>query len=418
MVTGASTADLAVILIDARKGVLTQTRRHSYLANLIGIRNVVLTVNKMDLVGYDQAVFDAIVADYTAFADEVGIGSFTAIPLSGLTGDNVTARSPAMSWYTGPTLLEFLEEVPVQARQIDEEPFRMAVQWVNRPNQDFRGYAGTVASGRIRVGDAISVLPAGRRSTVARIVTFAGDLQEAFAGQSVTLTLTDEVDCSRGDVIASAEIALAPASSIDATLVWMADEALVPHRSYWLKIGAQTLSASISSVGLSVDLNSMARQRVSTLGLNDIGEAEIDLDRLIAAALYFENRQLGGFILIDKVTNATVAAGMVKGLRRGSVKAQTHQADIVWLSGKARAAHAAAAHERLRASGRASFILGAAEMQAIGSEPRVVREVAKLMSAAGVQVFVTVEVPPSEAYPGNKLNADEAHQDQSDEWVI
>src|SRR3990170_844913 len=224
MVTGASSADLAVILIDARKGVLTQTRRHSYLAHLLGVRRIVLAVNKMDLVGYEQAVFDAITADYRAFADEVGVEAFTAIPLSGLKGDNVTSSSDAMPWYDGPALLHHLETVPVTERDAADEPFRMAVQWVNRPNQHFRGYAGRIASGRVRVGDEVVVLPAGRRSAIERIATFDGDLSHAIAGQSVTLTFTDEIDCSRGDLIAGAKVADEPVSRLAATLVWMSDE--------------------------------------------------------------------------------------------------------------------------------------------------------------------------------------------------
>jgi len=418
MVTGASTADLAVILIDARKGVLTQTRRHSYLVKLIGIRNVVLAINKMDLVGYDESVFDRIVGDYAAFAGDAGIETFTAIPVSGLSGDNVTTRSSAMGWYQGPTLLDHLETVPVRSRTAGNEPFRMPVQWVNRPNQDFRGYAGTVASGRIRVGDEISVLPAGRRSTVARIVTFAGDLAEASAGQSVTLTLADEVDCSRGDVIASLDAAAEPAGSLDATLVWMADEAMVPQRSYWLKVGTQTLSASVTRVQRVVDVNTMQQSGASTLGLNGIGDVELELDRQVAAALYTENRQLGGFILIDKVSNATVAAGMIKGFRRGGGKLAQEQGGIVWVSGEGRAAYARTAHERLQALGRPSFVLDEPALRELGAAPTVAREVAKLMSAAGVHVFVTVDVPTGEAHPGKHVNADEAQDESSDDWVI
>jgi bifunctional enzyme CysN/CysC len=416
MVTGASTADLAVILIDARKGVLTQTRRHSYLVGLIGIRNVVLAINKMDLVEYDEARFDRIVADYTAFARKAGIEAFTAIPLSGLSGDNVTAHSDTMPWYEGPSLLEHLENMPVQARPVEQEPFRMPVQWVNRPSQNFRGYAGTVASGRIRVGDAVSVLPAGRRSRVARIVTFDGDLQEAVTGQSVTLTLADEVDCSRGDVIAS--LHAEPVGSLEATLVWMSDEAMVPHRSYWLKIGSQTLSASVSGMGLVVDVNTMEQRRALTLGPNDIGEVEIELDRAIAAVRYAENRQLGGFILIDKVSHATVAAGMIKRFRRSGGKRAEEQGGIVWVSGEGRTAHARASHERLKALGRSAAVLNEAALRELGTAPVVVREVAKLMSAAGVHVFVTIEVPAAEAHPGKQVNADEALEHRSEDWVI
>ncbi|MFN3389007.1 MAG: sulfate adenylyltransferase subunit CysN [Allosphingosinicella sp.] len=432
MVTGASTADLAVILIDARKGVLTQTRRHSYLVHLLGIRNVVLAVNKMDLVGNDQEVFDRIVADYRAFAGEVGIGDFTAIPLSGLTGDNVTARSGAMPWYEGPALLEHLETVPVAARTREGAPFRMAVQWVNRPNQNFRGYAGTVASGRIRVGDAISVLPAGRRSTIARIVTFDGDLPEAVAGQSVTLTLADEVDCSRGDVIASD----APDSiaRLEATLVWMSDEAMVPHRSYWLKIGSQTLSASVSGMGPIVDVNTMEQRRGMTLALNDIGRVEIDLDRRIPAVTYAENRRLGGFILIDKLTHATVAAGLVQGFPQGAAagaQAQGEDGAITWIAGAspaARAAYALKAQERLKALGRPAFVLDEAAVAGglnsdlaetdAAERVRRLREVALLMSRAGVHVLVSADIPEAEAHPGRIVEAAQAGGDDADEWVI
>jgi bifunctional enzyme CysN/CysC len=424
MVTGASTADLAVILIDARKGVLTQTRRHSFLVHLLGIRNLVLAVNKMDLVGNDQARFDSIVEDYRAFAREAGIEGFTAIPVSGLTGDNVTSRSDAMPWYRGPALLEHLETAPVAQRTATEEPFRMAVQWVNRPDQNFRGYAGRIASGRVRPGDEIAVLPAGRRSRVARIVTFSGDLAEAVAGQSVTLTLADEVDCSRGDVIASAEVPAEAAGRIGATLVWMSDEAMVPHRSYWLKIGALTLSASIGGMGPVTDVNTMEPRRAVTLGLNDIGRVEIDLDRDVPAVLYAENRRLGGFILIDKLTHATVAAGLVESASPRSGQAHREDADaILWISGEGRDAYAARQAERLRALGRPVSVLDEAALSGLASgDPaetiRRAREVAKLMSAAGVQVLVTIEAAPEEAHPGRVVEAGDARGEGAEEWVI
>jgi bifunctional enzyme CysN/CysC len=253
---------------------------------------------------------------------------------------------------------------------------------------------------------------------VARIVTFGGDLPEAITGQSVTLTLADEVDCSRGDVIASVDAAVETVGSLDATLVWMADEAMVPHRSYWLKVGSQTVSASVSGMGPVVDVNTMEQRRAVTLGVNDIGEVEIDLDRAVAAVPYAENRQLGGFILIDKISHATVAAGMVKGIRRGGAKTAEEQGGIVWVSGEGRAAHARAAHERLKALGRPSFVLDEAALRELATGPTIVREVAKLMSAAGVRVFVTVEMPAAEAHPGKQVNADEALQDRSEEWVI
>ncbi|HEX8583506.1 MAG TPA: sulfate adenylyltransferase subunit CysN [Allosphingosinicella sp.] len=426
MVTGASTADLAVILIDARKGVLTQTRRHSYLVHLLGIRNLVLAINKMDLVGNDQAVFERIVAEYRAFADEAGIENFTAIPVSGLTGDNVTTRSDAMPWYDGPALLEHLETVTVEANADAESPFRMAVQWVNRPNQNFRGYAGRIASGRVRLGDEVAVLPTGRRSTVAGIITFDGELVEAVTGQSVTLTLADEVDCSRGNILAAPEAAAEPVSRIDATLVWMADEALVPHRSYWLKLGTQTVSASVGGVGPIVDVNTMEQKRGITLGLNDIGEVQIDLDRNIPPVRYADNRRLGGFILIDKVTHATVAAGLVTGFPSNPLRAAgeaVSAGSISWVVGGSRGIWARHAAERQKALGRPAFVLDEEALSGLLSldeseTVRRAREVAKLMSAAGVHVFLTVEAPDGEAQPGRIVEAGDGEPEGADEWVI
>jgi bifunctional enzyme CysN/CysC len=431
MVTGASTADLAVILIDARKGVLTQTRRHSCLVHLLGIRKLVLAVNKMDLVGYDRSVFDRIVGDYRSFAREAGIGEFAAIPVSGLTGDNVSTRSPAMPWYGGPALVEHLEAVPVAVSSAAGEPFRMPVQWVNRPHQGFRGYAGTIASGRVRVGDAIAILPAGRRSTVSRIVTFAGDLDEAIVGQAITLTFADEVDCSRGDLLASAEAPAKISDRLAATMIWMSDEALVPHRSYWLKIGTRTISASVGRIGAVIDVNSMEQRRAVSLGLNDIGEVELDLDRAIAAARYDDNRRLGGFILIDKVTNATVAAGLVRGFGKRRVDAREPAAggEILWIEAATAAEREAGAlrmMDRLRANGRPVFLLDQAAIAALNSDPaaadpaerlRRLREVASLMSRAGVQVLVSAEIAPDEAHPGRRVQA-ERDDSQSNEWVI
>ena len=311
MVTGASTADLAVILVDARKGVLQQTRRHSYLVHLLGIRHVVLAVNKMDLVGYDRAVFDRIVADYRAFATSIGISDFTAIPISGFKGDNITALSANTPWYSGPALIAHLETVEVDAAAAQTQPFRMPVQWVNRPNLDFRGFAGQIASGTIRPGDQIRIVPSGKTSTVARIVTFDGDLDEAVAGQSVTLTLADEVDCSRGDLIAAAGDPPQASDQFCATFVWMDEEALKPGRGYWLKMGTQMVTATIQPPKYEIDVNSLEHLAAKTLGLNAIGVAEFATDRAIAFEAYGVSRQLGGFILIDKFTNATVAAGMI-----------------------------------------------------------------------------------------------------------
>jgi bifunctional enzyme CysN/CysC len=317
MVTGASTADLAVILIDARKGVLTQTRRHSYLAHLIGIRNIVLAINKMDLVGYDQATFDRIRLSYRAFATEIGITNFTAIPVSGLAGDNIAAGSEAMPWYTGPTLIEHLETVPVDADRDARGAFRLPVQWVNRPDLDFRGFAGTIASGVVKPGDAVRIVPSGRTTSVARIVALGGDLEEARAGQSVTLTLADEVDCSRGDMIAAAGDPPEVSDQFEATVVWMADEAMLPGRSYALQLGTQTASATLRAPKYQVNVNTLEQTAARTLELNAIGVVTLALDKPLVFAPYEESRELGGFILIDKATNATVAAGMIRfALRR------------------------------------------------------------------------------------------------------
>jgi bifunctional enzyme CysN/CysC len=260
MVTGASTADLAVILIDARKGVLVQTRRHSYIAHLLGIRHIVLAVNKMDLVDYDQATFDAIVAEYRAFASSIGIEQFTAIPLSGFKGDNITAAPSANTpWYAGPSLIEHLERVEIEGTAAQGRDFRMPVQWVNRPNLDFRGFAGLISSGTVKPGDAVRIVPSGRTSTVKSVVTLDGDLARAVAGQSVTITLTDEVDCSRGDVIAAAEAPPQAADQFESTLVWMSDEKLIPGRAYWLKLATQTVSATVAKPKHEVDVNSLEK---------------------------------------------------------------------------------------------------------------------------------------------------------------
>nr|NUR38108.1 sulfate adenylyltransferase subunit CysN [Sphingomonas sp.] len=422
MVTGASTADAAVILIDARKGVLTQTKRHSYLVHLLGIRNVVLAVNKMDLLGYDQAVFDRIVEDYADFARQVGIAGFTAIPLSGLKGDNIMGRSLAMDWYDGPALLEHLENIPVAQYAAASEPFRMAVQWVSRPSQNFRGYAGRIASGRVRVGDAVTILPAGRKTFIERIVTFDGDLDHADAGQSVTLTLADEIDCSRGDVIVAANDDPQPVSRITASLVWMSDEKLVPHRSYWLKVGTQTVSASVDVVDEIVDVNTLARRVGEPLGLNDIGKVEIDLDRAIPAVRYGENRKLGGFILIDKMSHATVAAGLVEDFPANAVRQPAkHSAldEIVWVTGSARATWAAAAVARLKAQGRQAILIDDAAVAVFpGADPvGTAREIARLVATAGVSALITVQASPEEAHPGRVVDSSKS-EEGGDEWVI
>ncbi|MBW4329925.1 sulfate adenylyltransferase subunit CysN [Stakelama sp. CBK3Z-3] len=426
MVTGASTADLAVILIDARKGVLTQTKRHSYLAHLIGIRHVVLAVNKMDLIGYDQATFDSIVKDYRAFAESIGIEDFTAIPISGLAGDNIAARSENTGWYAGPTLIDHLETVELDVTLDQAKPFRMAVQWVNRPHLDFRGFSGMIASGSVRPDDPIRIVPSGRTSTVSRIVSFDGDLDHAVAGQSVTLVLADEVDCSRGDVIAAADAPPQSADQFQAKIVWMDAEAMLPGRAHWLKIGTRTISATVQQPKYVVDVNTMAELSAKTLDLNDIGICEVYTDRPIAYEPYADNRDLGGFILIDKVTNATVAAGMIDFALRRSQNVHWQAIDVtrdahatqknqrprlLWftgLSGSGKSTIANLVEKKLHALGKHSFLLdgdnirhglnrdlGFTDADRVENIRRV-GEVAKLMTDAGL-IVLTAFISPFRA---------------------
>jgi bifunctional enzyme CysN/CysC len=431
MVTGASTADLAVILIDARKGVLTQTRRHTYLANLLGIGNLVLAVNKMDLVDYDQSRFDAINADYRAFADRIGIAEFVAIPMSGLKGDNVTAPSTSMDWYDGPTLIEYLEQVPVGDQSLRRAPFRMAVQWVNRPNLDFRGYSGTIASGEVRPGDAVIVQPSGLQAVIDKVVTFDGEQASGIVGQSVTLTLDREIDCSRGDLISLASAPATATDRLDATIVWMAGEAMVPGRAYWLKTGTQTVSASIARIDEVIDVNTVEPEHGHALELNEIGRCEVMLDRPVAALSYAENRQLGGFILIDRATNGTVAAGMIDGFATEGAQAglAEHAGRIIWLTGisvEEKLAVARRAQQRFEARGRASVIideasvrtglsLGLTETEEDQAEHlRRVREVARLISRSGVAVLVAIDADETDLEGADIADANE----DVGSWVI
>jgi bifunctional enzyme CysN/CysC len=426
MVTGASTADLAVILVDARKGVLTQTRRHSYLAHLIGIRNLVLAVNKMDLVGYDRAKYEAIVADYSAFAQSIGVAGFVALPISGFKGDNITARSPNTPWYTGPTLMEHLEVVELDATGDQAKPFRMPVQWVNRPNLDFRGFSGLVSTGVVKPGDAVRVLPSGKTSTVKSIVTFDGELEQAVAGQSVTLTLADEVDCSRGDVIAFANRPPELADQFEATLVWMADEPLLPGRAYLMKLAAQTVSATIQPPKYQVNVNTLEHLAAKTLELNAIGVANVSTDRPVVFEPYGESRDLGGFILIDRMTNATVAAGMLHFALRRSQNVHWQATDIsrehhaalknqkpavLWLTGLSGAGKSTIANlveGKLARMNRHTFLLdgdnvrhglnkdlGFTEADRVENIRRV-GEVAKLMADAGL-IVITAFISPFRA---------------------
>ena len=426
MVTGASTADLAVILVDARKGVLTQTRRHSYLAHLLGIRNLVLAVNKMDLIGYDEATYDAIVADYGAFAKSIGIAAFTPVPISGFRGDNIASRSASTPWYAGPALLAHLETVEVDTTSAQARPFRMPVQWVNRPTHDFRGFAGLIAAGTVRPGDAVRVLPSGRTSTVARIVTMDGDLPHAVAAQSVTLTLADEVDCSRGDVIAAADGPPEVADQFEATIVWLADEAMTPGRAYLLKLGTATVNATVQPPKYQINVNTMAQLAAKTLDLNAIGVATLATDRPLVFEPYADSRTLGGFILIDRMSNATVAAGMIHFALRRSQNVHWQATDIgraahaalknqtprvLWFTGLSGAGKSTIANEvekRLNLMNRHTFLLdgdnirhglnkdlGFTEADRIENIRRV-GEVARLMADAGL-IVLTAFISPFRA---------------------
>ena len=427
MVTGASTADVAVILIDARKGVLVQTKRHSTIANLLGIRHLVLAVNKMDLVDYSQDVFERIAADYRAFAEEAGIAGFTAIPISGFKGDNITAApSGATPWYAGPSLIEYLETVAIGNDAQQQTAFRMPVQWVNRPNLDFRGFAGLISAGSIRRGDPVRIVPSGKTTTVASIVTHGGELEQAVAGQSVTLTLADEVDCSRGDVIAAAGDPPQVSDQFEAALVWMGEEALKPGRAYWLKLSTQTVSATVQVPKYELNVNTLEKLAAKTLALNAIGVAELRTDRPIVFESYADSRTLGGFILIDKLSNATVAAGMLNfSLRRADnvhwqpttitledrAGMKNQQPRLLWftgLSGSGKSTIANAVEARLALMNRHTFLLdgdnvrhglnkdlGFTETDRIENTRRI-GEVAKLMVDAGL-IVLTAFISPFRA---------------------
>ncbi|MGB3738428.1 MAG: sulfate adenylyltransferase subunit CysN [Pontixanthobacter sp.] len=431
MVTGASTADCAVILVDARKGVQVQTRRHSTIAHLLGIRHMVLAVNKMDLVDYDAAVFDEIIREYTAFAAQIGIDTFAAIPISGFRGDNITASPSAHTpWYEGPSLIAHLETLELANVAAQSADFRMPVQWVNRPSLDFRGFSGSIASGTVSPGDAVRIVPSGKVTMVRAISTFDGNLDEAVAGQSVTLTLTDEVDCSRGDVIAAANAPPQASDQFEATIVWMDDEALKPGRGYWLKLASQTVTATVQEPKYAINVNEpggeSARLAAKTLELNMIGVAEISTERSLVFEPYADNRALGGFILIDKITNATVGAGILHfSLRRAQnvhrqatditrddhagLKNQTPR--VLWftgLSGSGKSTIANAVEQRLNLMNRHTFLLdgdnvrhglnrdlGFTEADRIENIRRV-GEVAKLMTDAGL-IVLTAFISPFRA---------------------
>jgi bifunctional enzyme CysN/CysC len=422
MATGASNSELAVILIDARKGVLTQTRRHAYIASLLGIRHVVLAVNKIDLVEFSQKVFGDIVKDFSEFATRLGFASLVSIPLSARFGDNVIGKSANMPWYAGPSLLEHLETVNVEAGLV-EKPFRMPVQWVNRPNLDFRGFSGTVSSGRVRPRDVIAVAESGRTSTVSRIVTMDGDLEEAIAGQAVTLTLADEVDISRGDILAQATSRPEISDQFSAHILWMAEEEMLPGRQYLLKIGARTVPASVTELKHKIDVNTLYHSAAKTLALNEVGYGNLALTQPIAFDPYSKNRDTGGFILIDRFSNNTVGAGMIDfGLRRATnvhwqaldidkrVRAELkgQKPAVLWftgLSGSGKSTIANLVERKLFAQGRHTYLLdgdnirhglnkdlGFTDADRVENIRRV-GEVAKLFADSGLIVLVSFISP-------------------------
>ncbi|HYD10469.1 MAG TPA: sulfate adenylyltransferase subunit CysN [Acidimicrobiales bacterium] len=422
MVTGASTADLAIILIDARKGVLTQTRRHSYLVSLLGIRHVVLAVNKLDIVDYSQEVFDGIEAEYRAFAEQLGITDVVCIPISALKGDNLLTASPNTPWYRGPALIEHLEAIEVDDVAI-RGPFRLPVQWVNRPNLDFRGFSGTVVGGRLAVGDAVRALPSGQTSTVTRIVTGDGDLDEAIAGRAITVCLADEIDVSRGDVLVAADDPAEVADQFEAHVVWMHEHQMLPGRPYLMKIGARTVGVTFEAPKYRVNVNTLEHVAAKTLELNEIGVCNIDLDRPVPFDPYADNRDMGGFIITDRLTNATVGAGLLHfALRRSHnvhwqsidvdaeahARLKGHAPAVVWftgLSGAGKSTIANLVEKRLHAAGVHTTMLDGDNVRhglnrdlGFTEEDRVenirrVAEVAKLMVDAGLVVLVSFISP-------------------------
>ena len=422
MVTGASTSDLAVILIDARKGVLTQTRRHSYLVSLLGIRNVVLAINKLDMVDYEKAIVERIEQDYRDFAGRIGLREVVCIPLSALKGDNVIVRSANTPWYQGPTLMEYLESVAI-ADTVQSGPFRMPVQWVNRPHPDFRGFSGRILGGLVRPGDRLRVLPSGKETTVARIVTRDGDLDTAVAGQSITLTLGDEIDVSRGDMLCSAESPTEIADQFEAAIIWMSEHEMLPGRPYLLKAGAKTVGVTIATPKYKVSVNTLEHLAAKTLQLNEIGVCNLHLDQPIAFDPYEQNRDTGGFILIDRLTNNTIGSGLLHfALRRSQnihwqalevnkaahAALKGHKPCIVWFTGLSASGKSTIANileQKLHALGRHTYLLdgdnirhglnkdlGFTDADRVENIRRIT-EVAKLMVDAGLIVLVSFISP-------------------------
>jgi len=423
MVTGASTADCALILLDARKGVLTQTRRHSYLVTLLGIRHVAVAVNKMDLVDFSEERFREIEREYGEFARQLGLGEFKVIPLSALRGDNVVAPSGSMPWYGGPTLMGYLETVEVDQERMQDAPLRLPVQWVSRPNPDFRGFAGTVAGGSVAPGDAVVVLPGGRESTIERVVAFGGDLERAVAGQAVTVTLADEIDVSRGDVIAAAAAPASVGQQFEATVVWMAEEPLLRGRTYLMRVGTKTVPATVAPLRYKLDVDTHEQIAANQLDLNEIGVCQLELGEPIAFDPYLENRDTGGFILIDRVENHTVGAGLLRfALRRSdNVRWQALEVDraaraalkgqrpfVVWLTGLPGAGKSSVGNlleQRLHTLGRHTYLLDGDNLRHGLSKDlgftdadraeniRRAGEVARLLTDAGVIVIAAFVSP-------------------------
>jgi bifunctional enzyme CysN/CysC len=423
MATGASTADAAVILIDARKGVLTQTRRHAHIVSLMGVKHIAVTVNKMDLVGYDEDRFRAIARDCREFAARLGLPELQVIPVSALRGDNVIAAGAHMPWYRDATLMGFLEGVELDERRASALPFRFPVQWVNRPGQDFRGLCGMVAGGSVRSGDRVRVHPSGRESRVARIVTMAGDLPQAGAGQSVTLTLADEIDVSRGDLIAKTDAPASVADQFEATIVWMGEEPMLGGRPYLMMIGANTVTATPAAPKYRLDVTTLEHLAARKLEMNEIGVCNLSLDRPVAFDSYKENRETGGFILIDRLNNATVGAGMLHFALRRADNIQIQALDIdrkararsmgqkpcvIWLTGLPGAGKSTIANlldRRLHAMGRHTYLLDGDNVRhglnrdlGFTAADRVenvrrVAEVAALMVDAGLVVIVALISP-------------------------
>jgi len=421
MVTGASTADLAIILIDARRGVLTQTRRHSFLVSLLGIKQVVLAINKMDLVGYGKDVFDRILGDYTAFAAQLAIDKIVPLPISALAGDNITQRSGNMPWYRGPTLMHHLETVEV-AGPAAGTPFRLPVQWVNRPNLDFRGFSGLIAGGTVRPGDSVKIMPSARQTRVARVL-IDKDIPEATAGQSVTLTLEDEVDCSRGDMICAAGDPAEISDQFETTIIWMHEQPMLPGRPYLLKIAGKTVPASVTTLKHKINVNTLEQVPARALELNEIGVCNISLDQPVAFDAYRANRDTGGFILIDRISNETIGAGLIRfALRRAQnihwqaldltdaarAGQKGQRAAVLWftgLSGAGKSTIANLVEKRLYALGRHTYLLdgdnvrhglnrdlGFTDTDRVENIRRVA-EVAKLMADAGLIVLVSFISP-------------------------